>query len=197
MPPIGRFCFLRHGESESNVKGVVAGWQDVALTARGRAQAAEAAERLAGLGLTAVFASRLARARDTAEIVAARLGLGVTVVPDLAERNWGALEGRPSPRADYLAAPPGGESAAEFMRRTLAGLARAAPPGAGFPLVVAHAGTFRTIRDLFLAGDRAVPVTGRAPLIVTPGAAPPAAPWPGASWPGASWPGASWKIEPA
>ena len=168
LPPLGRFCFLRHGESESNVRGVVAGWTDVALTARGRAQAAEAAETLAGVGLTAIHASPLSRARDTAEIIGARLGLPVAVLPEIAERNWGALEGHPPEKHEYREAPPGGESLDEFLERLMAGFAKAAPPGAGLPLIVSHSGVFRALRDLLLAGDQRFRVTHRAPLLLTP-----------------------------
>lgn len=178
VPRLGRFCFLRHGESESNIRGVVAGWTDVALTDRGRVQAAEMAERLAGAGITAIHASTLTRARDTAQIIAARLDLPVTADAALAERNWGALEGRPPERGNYTAAPPGGESLEDFVARLMAGLARAAPPGAGLPLIVSHSGVFRAIRDLLLAGDPRHRITNREPLLLTPGAG-----------------GARWRVE--
>lgn len=165
---MGQFCFMRHGESESNIEGVVAGWTDVALTARGRDQVAEAAERLAGAGITAIYSSHLTRAIDTAGIVAGRLGLDVAVRPALAERKWGALEGRPPERRAVVEAPPGGESLDDFVARLMVGLAEAAPPGDGLPLIVSHSGVFRAIRDVMLDGDRSHAISNRHPLILTP-----------------------------
>lgn len=163
---------MRHGETESNLRGVVAGWTDVALTDRGRDQVAEAAERLAGAGITGIYASHLTRARDTAKIVGARLGLDVTVMAELAERKWGDLEGKPPQRDAYVHAPPGGESLDDFVSRLLEGLARAAPPVTegrpGLPLIVSHSGAFRAIRDVMLGGDRTHAVSNRHPLILTP-----------------------------
>lgn len=167
--PHSAFWFLRHGESESNVKRVVAGWTDVPLTARGRAQAVDAAERLRGQDIGAIYCSHLIRARDTAAIVAERLGLTVEIVPDLAERNWGALEGQPPERRDYLETPPGGESAIDFVRRTLAGLVKATVAAREVPpLIVAHSGTFRVIRERLLTGDKALAVTNCQPIRLDP-----------------------------
>jgi broad specificity phosphatase PhoE len=63
------------------------------LNEYGRRQARELADRLAGDGIAAVYASDLARARETAEIIGARLGLEVAVDPDLREKDWGSWEG--------------------------------------------------------------------------------------------------------
>lgn len=73
---------VQHGEKERSAG-------DPGLTERGRAQAALAAERLRGGGLTSVFASPLRRARETAEPVAAACGLEVRTDARLTERmNW-------------------------------------------------------------------------------------------------------------
>ncbi len=89
------FLFLRHGETEANVRRVVAGSRDVPLTGVGHEQARTAAAALKSRGITAIYSSALQRARDTAGYVARELGLAVQVVPELGERNWGVLEGKP------------------------------------------------------------------------------------------------------
>ena len=80
---------------------------------------------------------------DTAGCVAELLRLAVVVVPGIAERHWGEMEGQPVGLRSREETPPGGESLDEFTRRTLAGLATI--PGAGSPLVVAHSGTYRVL----------------------------------------------------
>jgi probable phosphoglycerate mutase len=138
-----RFVFLRHGETETNRRGLTAGMTDVALNETGRQQARTAASALVGRNITALYSSPLKRALETARCVADTLDLPVVVVPQLAERNWGALEGKPRELRVREVAPPGGEALEEFTRRTLAGLA--AIPACGLPLIVAHSGTFRVV----------------------------------------------------
>jgi len=63
------FYFVRHGETVSNLSGTIAGSADVPLTARGRLQAQAAAAQLTSAGVTAIYSSALARARDTADFM--------------------------------------------------------------------------------------------------------------------------------
>ncbi len=137
------FVFLRHGETESNRRRLTAGMTDVTLNATGWQQARAAASALIGRNITALYSSPLKRALETARCVAEALDLPIVIVPHLAERNWGALEGKPRELRVREVAPPGGEALEEFTRRTLAGLA--AIPAGGLPLVVAHSGTFRVV----------------------------------------------------
>ena len=87
---------VRHGESEGNLAGTLQGARvDQPLSSRGRRQAVSLAIRLAGEGIDSVFASPMIRARETAEVVAAPHGIGVSVDPDLVEFDWGVWCGRP------------------------------------------------------------------------------------------------------
>jgi broad specificity phosphatase PhoE len=81
----------RHGETDWNRDGRWQGHSDTPLNELGRVQARELAESLDGID--AVYSSDLARARETAEIVAARLGLEVQADERLRERSFGAWEG--------------------------------------------------------------------------------------------------------
>jgi broad specificity phosphatase PhoE len=65
----------RHGQTAYNAEGRFQGQQEVPLDDTGRAQAAELAERAATYGFTALWTSPLMRARETADVVAARIGL--------------------------------------------------------------------------------------------------------------------------
>ncbi|CAL9587841.1 Bifunctional protein [Streptomyces sp. enrichment culture] len=90
------FVLLRHGETpltpQKRFSG--SGGSDPSLSDAGREQAEKAAAALARRGtVQAVVTSPLARTRQTAEIVAARLGLGVSVEEGLRETDFGAWEG--------------------------------------------------------------------------------------------------------
>jgi broad specificity phosphatase PhoE len=80
---------VRHGETDWNAEGRLQGHTDTPLNELGRRQALTLADELAGDGIEAVYSSDLARARETAEIVAERLRLAVVLDPDLREKDWG------------------------------------------------------------------------------------------------------------
>ena len=93
MIPRRRFFYLRHGETDWNAHGRAQGRSDIPLNGTGRAQAREAAARLAGRGVGRIVASPLARARETASIVAEALDLPIEIDVDLQEVDFGAREG--------------------------------------------------------------------------------------------------------
>jgi probable phosphoglycerate mutase len=137
-----RIYLVRHGETELNAARIL---QPPAtpLSARGIAQAERVAARLAGVGLVRILASDLRRAEMTAEAIMRRSGAPIARDPELAERNFGALRGRPyaelglDPFAlDYE--PPEGESWDGFHARVDRAWQRvdAAARGADGPIAV-------------------------------------------------------------
>ncbi|MFE9770482.1 bifunctional RNase H/acid phosphatase [Streptomyces sp. NPDC005931] len=96
MGPPATFVLLRHGETpltpQKRFSG--SGGSDPSLSGVGREQAERVAAALARRGtVQAIVSSPLARTRETAGIVAARLGLDVTVDDGLRETDFGAWEG--------------------------------------------------------------------------------------------------------
>ncbi|WP_217253033.1 bifunctional RNase H/acid phosphatase [Streptomyces sp. AC602_WCS936] len=90
------FVLLRHGETpltpQKRFSG--SGGSDPSLSAAGREQAEKVADSLARRGtVQAIVTSPLARTRETAGIVAVRLGLEVRVEEGLRETDFGAWEG--------------------------------------------------------------------------------------------------------
>ncbi|MFF4433120.1 bifunctional RNase H/acid phosphatase [Streptomyces sp. NPDC001513] len=90
------FVLLRHGETaltpQKRFSG--SGGSDPELSPAGRRQAAAVAEALAARGtVQTVVSSPLRRCRETAQAVADRLGLAVTVEEGLREVDFGAWEG--------------------------------------------------------------------------------------------------------
>ncbi len=86
---------LRHGETDWNATGRLQGSTDVPMNARGLEQV-EAAARALGARLpkgTVIVSSPLARARATAEALAALTGATVVYDDRMKERSYGAWEG--------------------------------------------------------------------------------------------------------
>ncbi len=132
-----RILYLaRHGETEWNRIGRWQGTTDVPMSDAGRLQARALAERLLPLGVARVHASHLARALETAQIVAAHLGLPAPAVdPRLRERGYGVFEGLTREEcaerypdawerylADRRAVPPEAEPPVEVVSRITAAL---------------------------------------------------------------------------
>jgi broad specificity phosphatase PhoE len=136
---------VRHGETDWNAAGRLQGHTDRPLNEYGRRQARELADRLARDGIEAVYASDLARARETAEIIGARLGLDVVVDADLREKNWGSWEGLTSGERAHVEFE--GESTEAHRERVLRAVHRIveAHPGERVA-VVTHGGSLRRIQ---------------------------------------------------
>ena len=91
--PSKRLFLLRHGRTEWNHTRRAQGQADVPLDEVGHAQAQAAAPRLALVGAVRLWSSDLARARQTADHVAAATGLKVEEDPRLREFSVGEREG--------------------------------------------------------------------------------------------------------
>lgn len=106
----------------------------VAMTERGRAEIAATAERLAGDNIAAIYSSPLQRTRESAEIVAARLGLPIEFRDEFIELDFGEWTGlsfddiRADPRWHFwntlrsTACIPGGETMRNVQRRAVEAL---------------------------------------------------------------------------
>jgi probable phosphoglycerate mutase len=84
---------VRHGETDWNRERRFQGHADVPLNAVGLAQARELAASLDGERFSAVYSSPLRRALETAEIVAARLGVAIEANAGLMEVDVGSWSG--------------------------------------------------------------------------------------------------------
>jgi len=152
---------IRHGETAWNAEGRVQGQTDVPLSAVGKAQARALAVALAGERFAALYASDLARVRQTAAPAARALGLEVRLDAGLRERHYGkfetltyaeARELHPADYARFKAKEPdydfgSGESLARFHARAVACVAAIARRHAGASvLVFTHGGVLEMVR---------------------------------------------------
>ncbi len=84
---------VRHGQTESNRKGLALGRADVPLNDAGRRQAERVAAALADEPLAAVYSSPLLRTMDTARAIAGLHALDVSVEDGLVEMDIGEADG--------------------------------------------------------------------------------------------------------
>jgi broad specificity phosphatase PhoE len=131
---MGTLHFLRHGEHGLLGRVLAGRMPGVGMTERGRAEIASQSERLAKEKIAAIYASPLQRTRETAEILAARLGVPVEFRDDLLELDFGEWTGatfdaiRADPRWQAwstqrsLASIPGGESMRAVQQRIVAAI---------------------------------------------------------------------------
>ncbi len=91
--PIEELIFVRHGQTEWNVEGRFQGRGDSPLTPLGHQQVAAHLRWLPTRRPERLLASPLGRARATAELLAAELGLKVETDERLMERSMGRFEG--------------------------------------------------------------------------------------------------------
>ncbi|HEX2282971.1 MAG TPA: histidine phosphatase family protein, partial [Thermomicrobiales bacterium] len=83
------FFLVRHGSHERLGRILVGRVPGVRISAEGEAQARRLGERLAREPIRAIYSSPTLRAHQTAEIIAARLGVDLGIEPDLDEVDFG------------------------------------------------------------------------------------------------------------
>lgn len=83
---------IRHGEVQSNIDGIISGWNDESLTDKGVEQAIKMRDELQDINFDIIYSSPVLRAKQTALIVA----LNENIIYDerLSERNPGAMLGK-------------------------------------------------------------------------------------------------------
>src|SRR5258708_4133503 len=176
-----RLWLVRHGLTEWNAQQRFCGHSDVPLSARGRVQARWLARRLEKEAISTIYTSDLARARETATIIASQRtpALQVKVSAAWREMAFGAWEGLTySEIADQFKdqlgffsdpehfSPPNGESLAHLLQRVQAELA-AIPYSddmqmKGDPVIVSHGGPL----PILLSSILVIPVhPPRQPLL--------------------------------
>jgi probable phosphoglycerate mutase len=167
-PPTGtptRLLLVRHGSTAHSGEHRFSGRNELPLDDQGQWQAGALAERMARLGgITAVVSSPLLRSVQTADAIAARVGVEVETVDGLAEVDFGAFEGLTAAEAEarypaeYAAwlgspevAPPDGESftaLASRVRRAREAVLAAHPEQV--VVVVTHVTPIKTLVRLAL-----------------------------------------------
>ncbi|SNV21176.1 histidine phosphatase family protein [Dermatophilus congolensis] len=164
-----RLLVMRHGVTAHNRDRVVQGHLDTPLSDEGRSQARQAAGFVAGFSPEFILSSDLSRAAETAEQVAAVLGVRVELDPRLRESHSGMWQGKRvtelEPRPDWATfgvsdkrGGPTGESVLDVVERVRPLLAEvdARLSAGGVGLLVTHGVTARALVAEQVGLDQAV-----------------------------------------
>lgn len=157
---MAKLLLVRHGDTKQHSSERLWGHTDVELSDIGIWQAERVRDRLANEQIDVVYSSHLRRAVKTAEIIAVRHSLPVTVCPEIGEVNFGEVEGftfkevserypeltKSWPNNSLTIKFPGGESFADLNARVGKFLERLEKHTAEEQLlIVAHNGPLRLI----------------------------------------------------
>lgn len=134
MGEFGRVLFMRHPETEGNVRQFLSGRRDVALSAKGALQAERGAEAIVAWRPDRIVSSPLSRCRAIADRAASVLGLDVVVDERLIEIDFGSVEGLT--RRDLA------ERGLAFPWQIEGGISRPAPGAESFEHLIARARDF-------------------------------------------------------
>ncbi|MEO8020530.1 histidine phosphatase family protein [Polaromonas sp.] len=155
MSESARVLAIRHGETTWNVDTRIQGQLDVGLNDTGRWQASRLGQALAEEPVSAIYASDLGRAFETAQHVGQATGVPVVVEPGLRERHFGEFQGKTFAEIEAVLpeqarlwrtrdphfAPAGGESLLQLRERVVATAEKLAARHAGELIVlVGHGG---------------------------------------------------------
>jgi broad specificity phosphatase PhoE len=169
MPAVP-FVFMRHGETEANRTGIIAGSTDVPLNATGEEQARAIAPLMAQYKWRAVYASTQSRAQRTAELAVPTHQ--AEILPGLRERHWGDLEGRLiTELCQRYDTPPNGEPFNDMCKRVCEALKIALAghgDAQGLTVIVGHSGVMRCILHLTGFDADGPRIMNATPFLFTP-----------------------------
>jgi len=161
---VATVLLVRHATTALTATRLVGRTPGIGLDDAGRAQATDVAQRLAGVHLTAVYSSPLARAEQTAAAIAAPRGLSVRTLDGVGEVDYGRWTGRTYTQLRRLrawwpvmATPgrvtfPGGEPLRDVQRRAVDALEQLATEHrvVDAVVVVSHADVIRSVVGWYL-----------------------------------------------
>jgi len=130
-----KLYFVRHGESEANTRHIISNRERLlGLTSLGREKAKALAKSLSDISFSAIFCSRVLRARETAAMLSVALNTPYQLTEALREYDCGILEDQSDAeswrlhreyfddwtlRHNYRNKPEGGESFLDIQDRFL------------------------------------------------------------------------------
>lgn len=154
---------VRHGVTNSNIKGITNGQIDESLTKEGKKQAIALSERLKSKNIDIIYSSPLKRASLTALPIAEKIGKEINIDHRLIEVSFGSFEGKPNAElvkvlgSDarklfneyvYDFTPYGGESSVQVEKRVRSFFDELKDQSYKTVLIVTHGGIVRWLHYL-------------------------------------------------
>ena len=144
--PLIPFVFIRHGQTDWNLKNMLQGHTDIPLNETGHAQAQNAVSILSEKGISRIVSSPLIRAHKTAEIINEHLRVSLQIIDGFKERSVGVLEGTIKDKSMdathwYKNPIENAEHVDEFKARIASALHEVLDP-THTTLIVAHGGVY-------------------------------------------------------
>jgi uncharacterized phosphatase len=142
-----KLYFVRHGLSEMNKQGIFSGRTETPLNDEGREQSRAVGQELKNAGIDCIVTSPLARASETALLIAQEIGYPADKVVSsefFMERDFGPLEG--TTFEPNLVQADGVETVDDLTSRAAAGLKFLRSLEADTILVVSHGAIGRALR---------------------------------------------------
>lgn len=159
---MGKFYFVRHGQTVWNVENKICGQTDSPLTEKGHEQARETGRILkekldrGEIHIDEIFTSPLRRAYDTAKEISSMTGIPMRIEERLIEQNFGKWEGTPRDGKEFAQAKKnfadsygGGESMMRMAQRIYNLIDDLKKEPGRTCLLVAHNGITRIIESYF------------------------------------------------
>jgi len=146
------FFFVRHAETSWNAQKLCQGQKDIPLNEKGLNEAKTFALQTQRLNIPCIISSPLSRALQTAKAIHDIHSYATLhIIPELAERNWGDLEGISSEQMYEIErleeedpsynCGRGVETRSDFRQRVLRGILKSQKQSP-HPLIVSHGRVF-------------------------------------------------------
>lgn len=152
-----KIFLIRHGQTTGDLEDRYGGSYDDHLTPEGQEQLKETAKNLVGKGIQALFASKLIRAQEAAQIISSEINVPVETIEGIEERHYGILTGLTKAEAlekypevveahkDSQTTDPEGESFIDFQNRVLLSFKDIASKNYSTIAVISHGGPIKQI----------------------------------------------------
>lgn len=152
-----KIYFVRHGQTDYNLKEIIQGAVDIELNETGIKQAYDAKEKLKNIHFDKIYSSPLKRAKKTADIISEKRDVKVEVEDRLREICFGINEGNKYGTYDYKGfwnynnphLYPEAENVRDFLKRVSDFLDTLKNIDAENILLVAHGGVSKAVTAYF------------------------------------------------
>lgn len=152
-----KVLFIRHGQTQLDTRATMPRRNDPAgLTEEGKRQARAVAMACFAMRVQSVYCSPEKRARETAHTIQTELGVQLTEIDNLRERDWGKWSGASWPQLEnrlrgmslserYRFVPSDGESWQQIEERLMVAIGDVVQDHAQTVAVITHGGALRAL----------------------------------------------------